>query len=262
MAELEKVDEVDEVDEVEEKGVGDIESEIDCSEGKDWMNAADYEFREEVRNHLKSYFKLFCKFNEPNYLIGKIGKIEVFDNVYTLFERGQFGWWDNDDRCVIALADNCDDVFLYYPDSDKSVIDIIDASSEYKHLFNNVRYVLKNTDDRFLAEQEFRKVEYKYFIDRDFDLSVFGVRESWAEWFERQREVKVYIEVLFWYLLFILFVGVFSKFLVRDDTCSVPLRGLDVIGRRGVDYQCFDGTCYGADGTIFGDPYFVELPLD
>lgn len=194
-----------------------------------------------VRQHFANYFKLYGKNRPTGDVISMIGSVILRDVKYHLFERGQFGWWEDDDRMMILLwTDNSNRKkgMLYNYSSGKWVVSS-DHLDVYYLWYKKVHQWLNqegNTVDKL------KELGYKNFVNQVFkgNFDVNGGNNNgmklWSDTFvavSKDREFRFLAVILLFYVCFFFYVTIFDR-----DFFS---------GNVQKEVICYNGDCYVLD---------------
>lgn len=212
---------------------------------------------DEVCNYFVNYFKLFGKNRVESEIVRSIGTVHVFNAKYRMFERGQFGWWKDNDRVMFVMREGDDSVMLYNYDSGKYDIDG-DNTDVYLEWYRKIKAWLGNGKKsvRDLREAGYVEVaEWNGNADEENDNSRENVssdddecrNEADREYFG--RVFLFHISILFYVLILCLILTTLSG------------NGEEGRGRRNivsvngfvtddVDYYCTNGVCISKYGNV------------
>ena len=96
-------------------------------------------FDQNVCKHFAAYLKLYGRNRDTADVMTKIGTMSYNDRRYKIFERGNFGWWKDEDRVMVlwCASDESESVMLFNYCTGKWVIET-GCSDVYQMWFDKI----------------------------------------------------------------------------------------------------------------------------
>lgn len=197
-------------------------------------------FNENVCKHFVTYLKFYGCHRDRADIMTKIGTMSYENRKYRLYERGSFGWWENEDRVMIVWCVNDDDesVMVFNYDTGKWQIEA-ERSDVYQLWYDKLTGWMNAEEGRTI--EQMKEVGYE-------EIAAWVIEGD--EVYEGQDD-RAFIDTLFddeilsvaYFFILLYFICI----LVVGTAAGQESATANTFDGFATDYYCDGDVCYFLD---------------